>query len=148
MKKYLALSIITAASLYGMSSITIAETTPSNLMMSNILEKVRTAGFTICKEIDHEHDRFEADAINSQGKPLKLIINPKTGEIIPKKGSISNFSMMDVVRIVEKEGYHDISEIKFKKDRFKIEALNRDNQKVKLKVNSVTGAIKVDRDWF
>ena len=132
----------------GLSTSAFSQTnTPSPLSMSTILENLRTAGYTVCKEIEREDNQYETYALNAQGRPFKLEINPATGEVIPQTINAGTLSMLEAVQLIEQQGYYDITQVKLKKGRYAIEARNQENKIVELKIDATTGIVIVAKEW-
>ena len=51
------------------------------LSIRDIAERLEAAGYRDILEIDYEHGRYEAKALNAQGAPVKLYVNAQTGAV-------------------------------------------------------------------
>ena len=52
------------------------------LSLSEIVAKIEAAGYPLIKEIERENGCFEAEARDSTGKQVEMLINASTGEIV------------------------------------------------------------------
>ncbi len=137
-------SLLIASILALNTTVSFAGDVPLNAkQMSQILQNIQKDGYNLVTKIEFNDDKFEAKAINSAGKEVKLEIAPMTGEVInPKKDEISTLTIFDVAQKVEGAGYKNIYLIDASKDTFKVKAHDKDNKKVTLEVDGKTGAIK------
>ena len=51
------------------------------LSIRDLAERLEAAGYRDILEIDYEHGRYEAKALNAQGAPVKLYVNAQTGAV-------------------------------------------------------------------
>ena len=51
------------------------------LSIREIAERLEAAGYRDILEIDYEHGRYEAKALDVQGQPVKLYVNAQTGAV-------------------------------------------------------------------
>lgn len=147
MKKKNVASIIAGLTLAFATQISFADETPATLLdMSKILQNLNSKGYNIVRKVELEHGMYEAETINTQGNEIKIQINAQTGEITSPKESNKQITMLDAVKKVETEGYHNISKIKSEHGNYEIKALDKDGKKVELKVDASTG--KINKAWF
>ena len=53
----------------------------------------------------------------------------------------SRLDMAGLVKLLVAQGYHDIREVELEGDKFEVETLNADNQRVQLEVDAYSGEI-------
>ena len=159
MKKTLILSAITL-SLVGVAAY--ADTTPapvpvaiaisapvvSAVTVTSLLQTLVSESYVVLK-LEQEKSGFEAKVVTPEGF-MKKIKFDQTGSMIVSKTDAPMMTMLAAVQLVEKAGYTSVSSVKVHHhDAFEIEALSPgDNKKVEVKVDAVTGEIKVDHDWL
>jgi len=123
------------------------EALPSTaIKMSTIIQDLQKKGYNTISKIEYEDGFYEAKVLNSNGEEIKLHINPTTGEILRPKGIHPSTSMLDIVRKIEKAGYHDIYKIECKPKKCEIKALSKEGKKTELKVDPKTGVIREESD--
>ncbi|WP_147277501.1 PepSY domain-containing protein [Aquicella lusitana] len=136
------------------TSVTLADNLPATAVpLSAVITNLQTKGYNNIKEVKFEHGFYEAEAMNAQENEVKLEIDPKTNAITKTKigykmKSMANpkISMLDAIKKVGAAGYHDIYKIEFKKDKYEVKALDKNNKEVELRVNANTG--EVSKEWF
>ncbi|HZW61337.1 MAG TPA: PepSY domain-containing protein [Candidatus Babeliales bacterium] len=134
--------------------IALADNLPANTVpISAIIKNLQTKGYNNIKEVKFEHGFYEVEAMNSQEKEVKLEIDPKTNTITKTKighkmKSMANpkISMVDVIEKITAAGYHDVSKIEFKQDKYEVKVLDKNNKEVELRINANTG--EVSKEWF
>ena len=53
----------------------------------------------------------------------------------------SRLDMAGLVKLLLAQGYHDIREVELEDDKFEVDTLNADNQRVQLEVDAYSGEI-------
>ena len=53
----------------------------------------------------------------------------------------SRLDMAGLVKLLVAQGYHDIREVELEGDKFEVDTLNADNQRVQLEVDAYSGEI-------
>lgn len=66
----------------------------------------------------------------------------------PAMHPMKHVTIKEVITKVEAAGYKHITEIKLKKDYWKVEALNKEGKKVNVKVNLEGKIVEVKKDFF
>ena len=55
------------------------------LNLRQVYDKLEAAGYTDIREIDRERGGYEAKARDSEGRKVKLYIDPRSGEVLNRK---------------------------------------------------------------
>lgn len=53
----------------------------TKLTIRDIYDRLEAAGYRDLLEIDYEHGRYQAKALDAQGQPVKLYVNAHTGAV-------------------------------------------------------------------
>ncbi len=143
-----AIAIICVGSLLGLSAPhLLAKEMPADMMqMSKVLSDLKSKGYSIVKKVEFEKGMYEIQAINGEGKSEKIKMNGKTGEIVKPKDNKEYMSALEIAKKVEEAGYHNIFKIEtewFGK-KYEVKAYNKENKKVKLDVDAVSGKVMKD----
>lgn len=59
----------------------VAAAPAQKLSIREIAQRLEAAGYRDILEIDYEHGRYEAKALDAQGAPVKLYVNAQTGAV-------------------------------------------------------------------
>lgn len=133
------------------SSIALADEDVPNtgvMPLSSILQHLQAEGYKNIKEIEWEHQVYEAKVFDQNGQELELKITPQTGAILNKPATDTvKISLEQAVIAIEKAGYSRISDIERKKHYYKAKAMNAQGKKIKLHVDITTGAVS-QGGWF
>ncbi len=138
------------------TQIALADDLPNaTIQISAVIQNLQAKGYKNIHEVKFDDGIYKAEASNADGKEIKLHINPQTNEItkikiehkIKLKPNLGKLSMLDIIKKVEKAGYHHVYKIEFKGKKYEIKALNKNGKKTKLRVNANTGEISKE-GWF
>lgn len=104
---------------------------PGSIPMSTVLQNLKAKGYEIVPSVKFKDGNYEARAISAQGQKVTVAVNAKTGEVMAAKTRMeTTISTLQAVQTVEKAGYHSIYKITRHEDKYKVKALNKDNEKV------------------
>ena len=159
MKKTFALGVLALSLTSAIGSIAAAASTTSTsttmtapavaeASLLSVLKTLNSQSFTVLK-LEREKEGFEAKVITPEGFMQEVKFD-QAGNMLPSKHKSPAVSMIAAVELLEKAGYTSISEIKVHHHMFyEVEALDpKDNKKVELKVNAMTGEVKAEHDWL
>ncbi len=145
MKKYLVMTVLASGLLFAVNSLADDQLPANAVSASTVLENLQKAGFTGVRKVKFENDVYEAVAINHEGRPVKVAVNPTDGQVSKEsKAMAAQLTILDAAKKVEKAGYTHISEIELEKNKFDVKALDKNGKKVDLEVDGQTGNIKED----
>ncbi|MDF3054263.1 MAG: hypothetical protein K0Q74_170 [Gammaproteobacteria bacterium] len=146
MKKQTIISIVGGCLLAFSTQIALAEDIPvSSAQMSSILQSLQAKGYNNVKKIKFTDGKYEARAVNAQGKIEKLDINAQTGAILDgKKPAKKMITALEVATKVEAAGYRSIYKLEADSGKYEVRALDKDGKKVELEIDATTGEIKKD----
>lgn len=116
--------------------------------IATVIQKLASVGYQNFHEVEWQKGVYEVKANDKEGKGVELTVDGKTYAVTktepkkkPFKVSKDLFSMSEAIQKIEVAGYHEVSDIKLEKKKYEVEALDKDNQKVKLKINAHSGRI-------
>jgi hypothetical protein len=116
------------------------------ISFSKLLSSLHNAGYNVVLKVEFDDGVYKANVIDPQGRQIKVSIEPTSGEVIKPKSETNQLSMMDAVKKVENAGYHNFYKITSGHDKYEIKALDKDNKKVAIEVDTKTG--KISKDMF
>ncbi len=107
------------------------------------------AGYIAVKKVEYDDGVYKVDAVNRQRQYVKVKVSAQTGKVISIKGTSSakSISMLEAAQHVVAAGYQHIYRMTIDDDGYKVKATNKNDKKVKLKVNATTGKVSKD-SWF
>lgn len=115
--------------------------------LSQVLESLGSSGYRVLNTIELDNGVYKAKVITKMGNEVKLEINAKTGKIVKpnpndEKNTEPKLSLLDIVKKVEANGYHQINKVKCDDKECTVKALNSKGDSEKLTVDANTGEIK------
>lgn len=120
---------------------------PSDVMpFSKLLTSLHSAGYNVVLKVEFDDGVYKANVIDAQGRQIKVTIAPASGEVIKPKGDGNQLTMMEAVKKAEAAGFHDFSKVTCGHDKYEIKALDKDNKKVSIDVDTKSG--KISKDMF
>jgi hypothetical protein len=123
--------------------------------LSDTLKVLQEKGYKNIYKIEVDDDAYEVDAVSLIGIEKDLRVNPYNGEILESHMGIAHkwtkvhffgVTALEAAQKVEAAGYHSISKIEAKDEKYKVKALDANNHSVILEFNTKNGEVK--RDWF
>ena len=113
-----------------------------------VLNTLDSQSFTVL-QLESKKNGFEAKVVTAEGFMQEINLD-QAGNILPSEHKSPTVSMIAALELLEKAGYTSISEIKVHHHMFyEVEALDpKNNKKVEVKVNALTGEIDADHEWF
>jgi Peptidase propeptide and YPEB domain len=155
MKKRNLIISVMLSTMIAISSIAGATAANNSPPLSETLKILQEKGYKNIYKIEVDDDAYEVDAVSLLGIEKDLRVNPYNGEILESHTGITHkwtkvhffgVTALEVAQKVEAAGYHSITKIEAKDEKYKVKALNADNHSVILEVNTKNGEVK--RDWF
>ena len=123
------------------------DTIPTDtLQFSKLLQNLQSSGYNVVLKVEFDDGMYKANVIDSQGKQIKVQIAPTSGEVTKPKNETTQLTMMDAVKKAEQAGYHNFYKITSGHDKYEIKAMNKENKKVSIEVDTKTG--KISKDMF
>ncbi len=117
-----------------------------NLSLINIIERLKTDGYTNIREIEFKKSYYKAQVISPDGCKLRFKIDAVTGNYEhPKFESMKGLAPMEIVKKINLAGYSEISKFEFSDGKYEIKALDSHSKPVELTVDSITGSIKSEK---
>lgn len=137
------ISKIIVAVVAGLMSFSVwaADVPAKSLPMSTIISNLEKQGYSGISEIKFKDNAYEVEAHDKQGKEIKAMINPETGNITQTNKSTMTLTMQEAVKKVESAGYHSIYFVEMESDGYKVKGLDKDGSKVSLEVDGKSGEI-------
>ena len=124
-----------------------AESVPTPSMpMSSLLQTLQSKGYVAVRKIEFDDGIYKVIAINPQGEEMKLKVNPQTGEITKPENVKKVFTMTDIARKLESQGYTNIFRMESDGKSYDVKALDKNGKKFNLTVDAENGEVK--KDWF
>lgn len=109
------------------------------------------AGYSAVSELDWERGGWEAKAVDSAGRHVKLYIDPASGAITARdRGRRSRaaglpasvtFDAPAAIAAVYRAGYTALSELEWERGGWQVKAHDAAGQRVRLRVDPATGAV-------
>jgi uncharacterized membrane protein YkoI len=122
-----------------------ADTRP-RLAVEEIAPKVRAAGYSDIRSVEFEHGRYEMEAKDKDGRPVLLLINPKTGAVEHRQlaalgppGSI--LSMETIVSKVKEAGFASVHFVDREHALYEVHARDGSGRMAEIFVHPKTGEL-------
>jgi uncharacterized membrane protein YkoI len=146
MKKHLIMAVIASGIFFINTNSFADDQLPSNSVnLSTVVQNLQKAGYTGIHKIKFEHNVYQAIAINPEGRPVRVAVNPANGEVSkPSKQLQEQLTLLDAVKKVEGAGYTQITKIDLEDNKFEVKATDKNGKKVDVEVDGQTGNIKED----
>ncbi len=113
----------------------------SAVPLATVVANLQAQGYKDIRKIKFDDGVYKAEVINDQGQKVKLRINPQTGKVNPQARMHQSISMLDAIKKVQTIGYQRIYKVEFEHGVYKIEARDKQSEKVKVTINSQSGQI-------
>lgn len=120
---------------------------------AQVRERLTAAGYTQIEDLEFDDGVWEAEARNSAGQRVDLIIHPVTGVILaetPDGSDAAPAGLLTAAQIraaLDAAGYTQIRDLEFDDGRWEADARNAQGQRVELTVDPRTGAVlREERD--
>jgi hypothetical protein len=86
---------------------------------------------------------YKAKVLDALGNEYSLAINPRTGDVTDTKVVRMKVNMNEAVDNVASAGYKDIYSIEMDHGKYVVKAFNKDDTKVKLVVDGMSGDVNL-----
>jgi uncharacterized protein YpmB len=119
------------------------ETTEKASPLTLVLQKVQAKGYPTISTIEYRKGVYEIMASDAKLQRVNIIFDPKKNEIVKVQPVKPLLTVMDVADRVEKKGYHTIYTVKLDQGKYKVDALDDDDNEIFLDVDAQTGMISL-----
>lgn len=103
--------------------------------------KLRQLGYQDIYRVRAEDDGYAALAHDHWGRHVKLFVDSRTGEVVPRAGyGLARLRPDDVQRHLEALGYQCLTPVVYRDEHYQVIARGRDGARRTIRVDPVTGA--------
>ena len=104
--------------------------------------KLRQLGYQDIYRVRAEADGFAVQAHDRWGRHVKLFIDSRTGEVVPRAGyGLAHLRPDDVPRHLEALGYQCLTPVAYRDEHYLVVARDRDGERRIVRVDPVSGAV-------
>ncbi len=104
--------------------------------------KLRQLGYQDIHRVRAEADGFAVHAHDRWGRPIKLFVDSRTGELVPRAGyGLAHLRRDDVPRHLEALGYQCLAPAAYRDEHYQVVARGQDGERRMVRVDPVSGAV-------
>ncbi|MEO6800785.1 MAG: PepSY domain-containing protein [Rhodanobacter sp.] len=117
-----------------------AEMAQQTLTEARVRSKLTEQGYTQVRGVKFNDGKWHAEAKSADGNHVDVHIDPGTGKVYPDQ-QVPKLSKHDVEAALKTRGYTDVHDVAFDDGVWKAKAANPAGNKVKLRVDAITGKV-------
>lgn len=139
-KKWIFIALLVVGFVSSLSSEATSASDTKTPKLSDILQQLDSKGYTNIQDVEYDHGILIVEGINDNGIKFELHLDPKTGAILKQQHHLrTRLSIIDIAKQIEAKGYITIDEIEFDEGIYKVEAVNKNEEKIEMRIDPNTG---------
>jgi uncharacterized membrane protein YkoI len=127
------------------ASLSTAPVLAADLGAADVQAKLRAAGYTQVHELERDDGMWEAEVTRADGSRDEVLIDPAKGEIFDPANGRTVLDAGQILDLAAKAGYTRITEVDRDGATWSLDATNRNNQRVDVRMSGYDGRVLSSR---
>ena len=127
------------------ASVASAPVMAAELGAAEVQAKLRAAGYTQLHELERDDGMWEAEVTRADGSRDDVLVDPVKGEIFDPANGRAVLDAGQILALAAKAGYTRITEIDRDGATWSLDAYNRNNQRVDVRMSGYDGRVLSSR---